>query len=387
MRKRFASGSGLLLAAALLAASPSAGAATPRHKPAKAAPRKKPPKDAPADSDADKPSATPDPEKGASTPSPGPAADKPALDADKPTPAPKPSSAPDQAPPDAPKDASATAHEPAANPAAGDEAPATKLDEPAVSASDAEALGRREAARISAGRIAVAIALSGGVANRHFTYSDPVGRALAPYRLPVAPIVSLELEAYPGASTDVPVLRDLGLRGRLSRGFAFDSNTPQGIELTTSWTRFGGELRERTLLPGPHAFELGILAGLDASYFGITSKQPVPALLPSARTVALRFGFDAQIRVAWLLSLRLGGAYLVTTTPGEIYDHFRRPKVGGVDGDFAALLDVSPGFQAVLSGRYTRYFASFKPRLGDRYVAGGALDQQMQFGLGVRYAH
>ena len=93
------------------------------------------------------------------------------------------------------------------------------------------------------------------------------------------------------------------------------------------------------------------------------------------------------MRVAWRLSLRLGGAYLVTTTAGEIYDHFRQPKVVGVDADCGALVDILPGFQGLINGRYTRYFASFKPRLGDQYVAGGAVDQLWQFGLGVRYAH
>jgi len=42
---------------------------------------------------------------------------------------------------------------------------------------------------------------------------------------------------------------------------------------------------------------------------------------------------------------------------------------------------------AVLTGRYTRYFATFHPEVGDPYVAGGALDEQLQVSLGVRYAH
>ncbi len=358
------------MVAALLAGAPAASAAPAKHKPARAASSRKkpaPPKAAPAASDDDKPSVTPEPEK------PAPAAEKPTPPADKPTAAAPAAPAPStKSEADLPSDASL--------------APAPPND-PTPSASDAEALGRREAARIAAGRIQVAVALGGGVARRHFTYSDPVGRVLAPYRLPVAPMASFELEAYPAASTDVSVLRDLGFRGRLGRGFAFDSNTPQGVTLTTSWTRFGGELRERTLLPGPHAFELGLFAGVDASYFGISSKQAVPALFPAARTVALRFGFDAQVLVAWRLSLMLGGAYLATTSVGEIYDHFRKPKVGGVDADLGAAVNVAPGFQARLTGRYTRYFATFKPTIGDRYVAGGALDEQMQFGLGVRYAH
>ena len=40
-----------------------------------------------------------------------------------------------------------------------------------------------------------------------------------------------------------------------------------------------------------------------------------------------------------------------------------------------------------VGGRYTRYFASFDPEVGDAAVAGGALDQQMQMGVALRYAH
>ena len=254
-------------------------------------------------------------------------------------------------------------------------------------AGDAAALGRREAARLAARRFQVAVALNAGVGGRHFQYSDPIGYALAPYRLSVAPIASFELEAYPAASTDIPVLRDLGLSGHVSRAFAFDSNTPQHVTLETSWTRFGGELRQRLLVPGSHPFELGVLVGADASYFGITAKAPVPALLPSARTVALRFGFDTRLLVAWRLSVLLGGAYLVVTSRGEIYEHFRRPRVGGVDSNGGFAVDVGSGFEARLTGRYTRYFSNFRPAVGDRYVAGGALDELWQFGLGVRYAH
>jgi hypothetical protein len=247
---------------------------------------------------------------------------------------------------------------------------------------------RGEVARLAAGRVEVAVSASVDMGRRHFTYSDPVGPLLAPYRLPVVPMASFGLEAYPFASTTVPVVRDLGLRGRVSRAFGVASETPGGAAaIETSWTRFGGELRERTLVPGSHPFELGLYAGADASYFGMTSKTKVAAFLPAARTVSLRFGVDTRLFVAWRLSLMLGGAYLVTTSPGEIYDRFRNPHVAGLDADFGASVALTPGFEARLTARYTRYFASFKPALGDPAVAGGALDEQMQFGLGVRYAH
>lgn len=291
------------------------------------------------------------------------------------------------------------AREPEATPAAKVEASTALTPTPTESAAlapsdeatpaerDEAELGRREARRIAAGRIVVAVWAGGGVANRRFSYNDAVGYNLADYNLPAAPMATFGIEAYPAASSDVPVLRDLGIRAHVSRGFAFDSNTPQHVTLETNWTRFGGELRQRFLRPGPHAFELGVLVGADASYFGMSANAPVPALLPASRTVSMRFGVDARLRVAWRLSVLAGGAYLLTTSRGEIYEHFRRPRVGGVDADFGFAIDLGSGFEARLAGRYTRYFASFEPVLGDSYVAGGALDEQLQAGLGVRYAH
>jgi hypothetical protein len=252
---------------------------------------------------------------------------------------------------------------------------------------DVEALGRREAARMAAGRIEVSVSASADVGSRHFQYSDPVGRLPAAYRLPIAPMASFGLEAYPWASSNVPVLRDLGFRGRISQGFALRSQTPDGVEIETSWTRFGGEVRQRIFVPGTHATELGVYVGADASYFGMKTASALPALLPAARTIAVRLGFDARLLVAGRLSLLFGGAYLVTTSPGEIYDRFRAPRVFGVDGELGAALGILPGLEARLTGRYTRYVASFKPIIGDQVVAGGALDEQLQFGLGVRYAH
>lgn len=363
---------GLALTAALVTASSLAFAATPRA----GAAHKKP---------ADKSTAGKKKKLAPEAPAP------PALPAEEPAPPveAQPTPALEASPLPAAKDEPKT-EEPATPAATAPRAtdPSSARDDGAAPASDHEAeLGRREARRIAAGRILVAVWAGGGVANRHFTYHDAVGDNLAPYRLPAAPMATFGLEAYPAASSDVPVLRDLGIRAHVSRGFAFDSSTPQGVTLETSWTRFGGELRERLLLPGAHAAELGVLVGADASYFGMSADAFVPALLPSARTVALRFGFDARLRVAWRLSLLAGAAYLLTTSRGEVYEHFRHPSVRGVDGDFGFAVDLGSGFEVRVAGRYTRYFASFKPTLGDRYVAGGALDEQLQGGLGARYAH
>jgi hypothetical protein len=249
------------------------------------------------------------------------------------------------------------------------------------------ALGRHEAARLAAGRIEVAASVGIDVGRRQFTYSDPIGAMPRPYLLAAAPLATFELEVYPLASTNIPVLRDIGVRGRVSRAFALASATTNGVPLDNSWTRFSGELRGRVLWPGKRAFQLGLSAGVDGTYFDLDTGTAVGALVPSARTLSARIGADARARVAGRFSLLVGAAYLATLTRGEIYDRFRRPRVAGIDADLAVAIALTPGLEARVGGRYTRYFASFDPEVGDPAVAGGALDQQIQMGVALRYAH
>ncbi len=374
MRQSLFFARGLALAAALVIASPIASAAPAKHSKSKSKSKSKPATPAATDSapaaqeGTDTASANSD---DASAPKAddsalAPAEQKPALAVE--TPAPSATHA---------KSEASVSVASAAHPGADAEG----------SNSDHAALGRREAARLAVGRTEVGVSVSVDVGNRRFKYSDPVGDSLRPYKLPLAPMASFGLEAYPLATSDVPVLRDLGFRGRFSRAFALDSTTPDGDKIETSWTRFGGEVRERLLIPGRHPLEFGAFFGADASYFVMSSKSAVMALLPSARTVSLRFGLDGRVLVAGRFSLMLNLAYLAVTSPGEVYEHFRDPQVAGVDGELGCSVTLIPGLEIRLNGRYTRYFASFHPEVGDPYVAGGALDEQLQIGLGVRYAH
>ncbi|MEI9952461.1 MAG: hypothetical protein WDO74_26650 [Pseudomonadota bacterium] len=368
MQKSLLFARGLALAAALVTASPVALAAPARHA------KPKPKHTAPAAADS-APDAT---DKAAAKPEDS-AAPKPENSALA-EPEQKTPSAPAATPPPANDRSSKTGVSLASEaPPAGDSEGSSKADH--------EALGRREAARLAAGRSEVGVYLGIDIGNRRFSYSDEVGSLLRPYKLPIAPMASFGLEAYPLSTSDVPVLRDLGFRGRFSRAFALDSTTPEGDTIETSWTRFGGEVRERLLIPGRHPLEFGAFFGADASYFVMSSKSAVMALLPSARTVSLRFGLDGRVLVAGRFSLMLNLAYLAVTSPGEVYEHFRDPQVAGVDGELGCSVALIPGLEIRLNGRYTRYFASFHPEVGDPYVAGGALDEQLQIGLGVRYAH
>jgi hypothetical protein len=370
MRQSLFFARGLALAAALVVGSPLALAAPAKR------PKGKPKHPAPAAAEAstaaeatDKPSPKPeDSAKPVPEESPQPVVEQKPLPAAEPT---------------APSTSVASGDAAAA--LASDAAPAAERE--ALSKTELEALGRREAARLAAGRTEVGVSVSVDVGNRRFKYSDELGGALRPYNLAIAPMLSFGLEAYPLATSNVPVLRDLGFRGRLSRAFGLDSTTPEGASIDTSWTRFSGEVRQRALVPGRHPLEFGAFFGADASYFVMSSKTEIQALLPSARTVSLRFGLDGRVLIAGRFSTMLDVAYLHVTSPGEVYQHFRDPHLAGIDGALGFALGIVPGLEARLAGRYTRYFATFHPEVGDPYVAGGALDEQLQIGLGVRYAH
>jgi len=280
-------------------------------------------------------------------------------------------------------DAPAAARKVIPHPPAETESPTTALG--VYGFGDDIELPRREAARLATGRIEVAVSIGIDVGRRQFTYSDPIGEMPQPYVLAAAPLATFGLEIYPLASTLIPVLCDIGFRGRVSRAFALDSSTTNGAPLDNSWTRFTGEVRGRVL--AGRTRELGVAAGIDASYFDLGADADVGALVPSARTLSFRVGADGRVRVAGRVSLLAGGAWLAPITRGEIYDRFRRPRVAGIDTELGVAIALTPGAELRLGGRYTRYFASFDPEVGDAAVAGGALDQQMQLGVGLRYAH
>jgi len=278
---------------------------------------------------------------------------------------------------------------PVAVEASSDNTPVRSARPPrAAEPSDVElVLGRLEAQRLADGRSEVAVMASLDVGRRDFTYSDPIGAPPQAYHLAAVPLATVGMDVYPFASTGIPGLQDVGVRGRFSRAFAVGSSTTQGAHLDTRWTRFGGELRQRFLFRTPRFKELGVAAGVDADDFDLQTDHDVGALVPSARTVCLRFGADGRVFLTDRVSVLFGAGYLVALSRGQIYDRFRAPKVAGVDGDATVSLRLTTALELRLAGRYTRYFASFAPQVGDALVAGGALDQQFQVGLGVRHAH
>src|SRR5262249_55543961 len=102
-------------------------------------------------------------------------------------------------------------------------------------------------------------------------------------------------------------------------------------------------------------------------------------------------GADSRIELAQAFALKLGAAYLLPTSYGELADKAWFPHTGGGGLEAAIGLgyEISSVVELDLGLAYDRYFLSLKPEPGDtgvavqRRIAGGLTDQFFTGQLGV----
>jgi hypothetical protein len=223
-------------------------------------------------------------------------------------------------------------------------------------------------------------ALQGG--SRHFSYVDRLTPTLRPYDLFVAPLVSVGGEIYPFVNSSVPVLNELGATASYARAFGLASEDSGGTKVSTSWQSFGFGLRERLLLGS--AFILGIDAGFGDTSFEFDNPVTPAAQLPSMNYKYIRGGLDGRF-VKGDLSVHAGANYLQVLSTGDFGGLFPHTSVGGVEGSLGVADQVSSAVEISLDLDYMRFFYNLQPVPGDKYVAGGALDEMATISLGVAY--
>jgi hypothetical protein len=218
-------------------------------------------------------------------------------------------------------------------------------------------------------RLAVAPAWGG----RNVGYADRVTPTLSGYRGSM-PLVGLTAELYPGAWSGLVVLKDLGVTGRFSRSLGGSTATADGAAtLTTQWTRYGAGLRYRLVVGGREWGGVALGWGGGSFRFGGPSLQP--ALLPDGTTSEWRAGLDGALPLG-PVTVRLGAGGLLPHG-GALGAAFPAASEGGVDGRLGASVQLGGHVELGAGVEYVRYFWSFHPSPGDRYVAGGAIDEQL----------
>jgi hypothetical protein len=242
----------------------------------------------------------------------------------------------------------------------------------------------REKNQMSTALFAASLAFE--IGGRRFAYSDPITANTRDYDVFGAPMPSIAVEVYPAAGTKIPFVKDLGLTGGFSRAFGISSATKSGTKLGTTWMRAGGGLRARFRPGSNEGPMIGITGGLNFTSFTFDAPASLTASVPDVTYASLRAGLDARIPF-WRMALLLDAGYDGALSAGTVHDRFTGATVGGLDGGVGLAILIAAGFEARLTGHYTRYFYSFDPVPGDAYVAGGALDELLGIGIGVAYAY
>lgn len=214
---------------------------------------------------------------------------------------------------------------------------------------------------------------------RWFEYSDPVTQNLRPYDVFGQPALSISGEVYPLASTDIPVLKGLGITAGYMLALGLNSAVGEGDPISTTYQRINLGLRERLSIG--ESSVLGISAGLRLLTFEVDAPEALARTVPNVSYTLVRGGLDLRVP-AGPVALALGADYLFPLSSGPVYDRFAGASVQGIGAMAGVLVPVTTGVEARLLVEYARFFSSFEPAIGDPYVAGGAIDQY----LGVRLA-
>jgi hypothetical protein len=225
---------------------------------------------------------------------------------------------------------------------------------------------------------------------RSFDYSTPLpenGPLMRSYHVLGITALVVRAELYPLATTRLRVLKDLGFTGEFAHAFGLRSSLAGGAPIATPYDRFRVGLRGRIRFGDQEAPMLGLHGGYGQVNFSFNAPAgPLDHALPNVSYGALNFGVDGRIPLR-RLALVAGFDYLLPLSTGDLYSRFKGSKVNGIEVRAGLSLAIAAGFEARLLADYQRYFSSFKPVPGDKYVAGGALDQLLGLSLAAAYVY
>lgn len=219
---------------------------------------------------------------------------------------------------------------------------------------------------------------------RWFDYSDPRTNNLRPYSVFGQPALSIAGEVYPLASTDIPVLKGLGITAGFARALGLNSAVGDGDPISTTYQRINLGLRERLSIG--EASQLGINAGLRFVTFDIEAPAAIAATVPNVSYTLFRAGLDGRFPLG-SVALGLGADYLMPLSSGPVYERFKGPSVQGIGATAGVMIPIATGIEGRVLVEYARFFSSFQPEQGDAYIAGGAIDQYLGLRLAGAYVH
>jgi hypothetical protein len=217
----------------------------------------------------------------------------------------------------------------------------------------------------------VAVGVEGGI--RHFDYNEGLVGNLRTYDLNGAPLVAAEGAIYPFVSAFSPSVPDIGIVLGYARAFALQSSqTDTGGTLTTQWSRYHVGAHARIRTGGEGTPIIGVTGAYGDEAFSVDG--PSATGLPGVDYHYVQTSADLRVPMGHF-ALVADGGYLFVLSAGDVAARFPQSSVGGVEAKLGGALELTPGLEARLTASYRRFFYTMNPKVGDNYVAGGALDQ------------
>jgi hypothetical protein len=247
--------------------------------------------------------------------------------------------------------------------------------------------------RQGAGLLSVGVGLS--VGGRFFAFSDEEPRAgnLRDYDVFGVPVLRLSAEIYPGATTAIPGLRDLGLTLEYAHALGLESKTSdETYRFSSTWHRFMAALRYRFLF-GDDALPFVLGASLGAGFHRFTftpedaAAEQIAGEVAEVEYVPLRLGVDARLPVVEMFAVLASLGYVHSFDGGATYDRFSDSSLDGMEAAFALALWLGEGFDVRAGVQWSGVFASLEADPAGAFVAQGATDHAVTLDLGLSYTY
>jgi hypothetical protein len=253
-------------------------------------------------------------------------------------------------------------------------APSTRDSAPRTAA---ESESDRDAARGEALRVFVGV----GSPFRSLSYEDPITAGLGDYRLSAAPVADLAVSFFPGRFATQGPLSWFGIEARGQLGLSSPTLNQGGNEFKSRYDALHAGVRARVPLGAHH---ISAFSGYSLSRFAIKSEADgITAPTPSVDYRSIRSGVGAELALSDSMRVAFDAAWLNYLSVGEIARWFPRATAAGVELSLASTYRVTGNIFTRVAAVYSRAFFDFNAQPGDKYIAGGALDQSLALALGV----
>lgn len=226
---------------------------------------------------------------------------------------------------------------------------------------------------------------------RGFSYSDPITANLRPFNVSFMPSPSVSAELYPLTLSGNARLSGFGLHGGFALSLGVKSARAGGPDYPTNYTRFDVGAHYRLWLGDRwDSFAIIPKVGLHGSglSLGAAANGAKETELPSTAYTGLELGLGLDVPVASVFHLVADGAFVVLFSSGDPISaaYFTGGSANGLTARAGFKIGLSDNFAVLAGVSYQHYFFKFTPQVGDRFVAGGALDQFLAGRIGLEIA-